>query len=61
MTTDTDGRVLVAIDNSAAAAPVLAAAGAVAPLFDATIDAIHVHEAGKSTASAVANSACRSR
>src|SRR4051812_3641811 len=46
--------VLACIDNSAAASPVIDAACAVAPLFDAAVEAIYVAEDGDRTASAAA-------
>ena len=45
---------LACIDNSAAAGPVLDAASAIAPLFGAVIEAVHVAEDGKSTAGGTA-------
>lgn len=57
MTPESHSRVLAAIDDSPAAAPVLAAASTLATLLDATLEAIHVHEAGKHTARAVAEHA----
>ena len=46
--------VLACIDNSAAAQPVLRAALAIAPLFGAVVDAVHVAEDGEATAGATA-------
>lgn len=57
MTLDAGTRILAAIDDSPAAAPVLAAAGTMASLLDATVDAFHVQEADKNTAAAVASHA----
>ena len=50
-------RVVAAIDNSAAARPVLAMAGAVAKALDATCDAVHVIEDGMKTARSSAEAA----
>ncbi len=47
-------RILAAIDDSPAAAPVLAAATAFAARLGGTIDLVHVDEPGKHTAAAVA-------
>jgi nucleotide-binding universal stress UspA family protein len=44
-------KVVAAIDNSSAAAPVLAAAGAVAHLLDASLEAVHVCQNGHAVAS----------
>ena len=44
-------KVVAAIDNSLAAGPVLAAAGAVAHLFDASVEAVHVCQNGHAVAS----------
>jgi nucleotide-binding universal stress UspA family protein len=44
-------KVIAGIDNSLAAGPVLAAAGAVAHLLDASVEAIHVCQNGHETAS----------
>jgi nucleotide-binding universal stress UspA family protein/dienelactone hydrolase len=49
--------VLAAIDNSAAAGPVLATSKAVAQLLDATPVAVHAHEDGDATARAAAAAA----
>ncbi len=49
--------VLAAIDDSAAARPVLAAAAALAPLWDATVEAVQVAEDGGNTARAAADAA----
>jgi nucleotide-binding universal stress UspA family protein len=46
--------VLAAIDDSAAAKPVMAAAHELAPLFGAHVEAVHVDEADSRTASAIA-------
>jgi nucleotide-binding universal stress UspA family protein len=48
-------RVLAAIDNSAAARPVLSAAKAVADLLGADVDALHVRERASATAKAAAD------
>jgi nucleotide-binding universal stress UspA family protein len=50
-------KVIAAIDNSAAASPVLAAGRAVADLFGAELEAIHVRERAFATASAAARAA----
>lgn len=50
-------RAIAAIDDSSAAAPVLAAAEALAPLLDATVEVVHVPEEGKQTAVEVADHA----
>jgi nucleotide-binding universal stress UspA family protein len=50
-------KVLAAIDNSPAAGPVLAAAGAVAQLFDAWLEAVHVCQNGHAVASHQADAA----
>jgi nucleotide-binding universal stress UspA family protein len=47
-------RILACIDNSAAARPVLAAARMLAPVLDATVQAVHVREDGDRTARAAA-------
>jgi hypothetical protein len=47
-------RLLAAIDNSAVARHVLETANAVAPLYGATVDAIHIREDGDRTAQAAA-------
>ncbi len=57
MTPEFRTHVLAAIDDSPAAAPVLTAATTIATLLDAELEAIHVHEAGKHTARAVAEHA----
>jgi nucleotide-binding universal stress UspA family protein len=44
-------KVIAGIDNSLAAGPVLAAAGAVAQLFDASVEALHVRQNGHGLAS----------
>lgn len=49
--------VLAAIDNSAAATPVLAAASALARSFGSTVEAVHVQEDGDITATAAARAA----
>jgi nucleotide-binding universal stress UspA family protein len=49
--------VIAAIDNSAAARPVVMAAMAVAPLLGATVEAVHVTEDGDATARAAAEAA----
>ena len=46
--------VLACIDNSAAARPVLRAALAIAPLFGADVEAVHVAEDGEATVAATA-------
>ena len=46
--------ILAAIDDSTAATPVLAVAGAMAALMDATVDVLHVREGDKRTAADVA-------
>jgi nucleotide-binding universal stress UspA family protein len=48
-------KVLACIDNSAAARPVLEAACAVAPLFGASVEAVHVAHDGDSTVRAAAD------
>jgi len=50
-------KVLAAIDNSAAARPVLATALVVAPLFSAEVEAVHVREDGDRNARAAAEAA----
>jgi nucleotide-binding universal stress UspA family protein len=50
-------KVIAAIDNSAAASPVLAAARAVADLFGAELEAVHVREGAFAAASAAARAA----
>jgi nucleotide-binding universal stress UspA family protein len=50
-------RVLAAIDNSAAASPVLVAAGALAHVLGAEVEAVHVREDGRRTAQASADRA----
>jgi nucleotide-binding universal stress UspA family protein len=50
-------KVVAAIDNSLAAGPVLAAAGAVAHLFDASLEAVHVCQNGHAVASHQARAA----
>lgn len=50
-------RVIAAIDNSAAARPVLGAAGALARLFEASVEALHVREDGDEVARAEAEAA----
>lgn len=52
--TNTNRTVLTAVDNSAAARPVLATALALEPLLDAHVDAIHVRVDGRQTARAAA-------
>lgn len=47
-------RLLAAVDNSAVARHVLETANAVAPLYGATVDAIHIREDGDRTAQAAA-------
>jgi nucleotide-binding universal stress UspA family protein len=47
-------RILACIDNSAAARPVLAAARMLAPVLNATVQAVHVREDGDRTARAAA-------
>ena len=47
--------ILACIDNSAAAGPVLDAARAIAPVFGAVVEAVHVAEDGKSTAGGMAS------
>ena len=42
-------RILACIDNSAAARPVLAAARVLAPVLNATVQAVHVRENGDRT------------
>jgi nucleotide-binding universal stress UspA family protein len=49
-------RVLACIDNSAAARPVLAVARVLAPVLNATVQAVHVREDGDRTARAAATS-----
>lgn len=51
------GVVLAAIDNSAAASPVLATAGALARPLGSRVEAVHVREDGDVTAAAAARSA----
>lgn len=48
-------RILACIDNSAAARPVLAAARVLAPVLNATVQAVHVRENGDRTARAAAS------
>ena len=48
-------RILAAVDDSAAAEPVIALAEAIAPLFGATTDALHIAEAEGATVRAVAD------
>lgn len=50
-------RVIAAIDNSAAAGPVLSTAAAVAELFGADLEALHVQEKGSEAAQAAAEAA----
>ncbi len=50
-------KVIAALDNSAAARPVLATAAALARLLDAELEAVHVIEDGGTTARAVAEAA----
>lgn len=50
-------KVLAAIDNSAAAAPVIQTAATVAELYDAELEALHVRQNGDRTARAAAESA----
>jgi nucleotide-binding universal stress UspA family protein len=50
-------RVLAAVDNSAAARPVLAFAGVVAGLYDAGLEAVHQEEDGHRSAEGVAKAA----
>lgn len=50
-------RVIAAVDNSAAARPVLAAALALADLFDAEVEGLHVREDGDRTVRALAEEA----
>lgn len=50
-------KVIAAIDQSPAARPVLAAAGAVATLFDASLEALHVREDGWEAAAREARAA----
>ena len=50
-------KVLAAVDNSAAARPVLAAAKEIARLFDTGLEAVHVREDSKRTAAGVAERA----
>ena len=47
-------KILAAVDNSAAAGPVLAMAAALAPVLGATVEAVHVTENGGATATALA-------
>lgn len=49
-------RLIAAIDNSAAARPVLGMARALAPMLSAAVEAVHVTEDGDRTARAVADS-----
>jgi nucleotide-binding universal stress UspA family protein len=46
-------KVVACVDNSTAARPVLAAAAAIAPLLDATVEAVHVREDGEATVDAI--------
>lgn len=55
MSPDRTGKVIAAIDNSAASRPVLAMALALAPVLGATVEAVHVREDGGSTARATAD------
>jgi hypothetical protein len=50
-------RVIAAVDNSLAARPVLQAALAMAPLFGAAIEVVHVKEDGDAAARAAAEAA----
>jgi nucleotide-binding universal stress UspA family protein len=50
-------KVIAAIDDSPAAGPVLATAGAVARLFDASLEAVHVRQDGHAAATRAANAA----
>ena len=50
-------KVIAAIDDTPAAAPVLATAGALAQLFDAGLEAVHVRRNGHTTATKAAASA----
>ena len=50
-------RFLAAVDNSTVARHVLETANTVAPLFEASVDAIHIRENGTSTAQAAATAA----
>lgn len=50
-------RLLAAVDNSAVARHVLETANAVAPMYGAAVDAVHVRENGSSTARAAAAAA----
>jgi hypothetical protein len=50
-------KLIAALDNSPAARPVLDVAAALAPLFDAVVEAVHVGEGDGGTAAAVAEGA----
>lgn len=52
-----NARILAAIDNSAAAGPVLATAAAIADLYEASVDAVYVREGSDATARAAAEHA----